>query len=166
MPAPNSSVATFVEEIAALCKPAAVHWCDGSDAEYSALCARLVAEGTLIPLNPAKRPNSFLARSTPDDVARLEHRTFICTTDAAEAGPTNNWREPAAMRAELDALFDGAMAGRTLYVLPFVMAAGTPIEMFGVQLTDSAYVAASMHIMTRMGVDVLARMEGKPFVRC
>ncbi|SFZ86563.1 phosphoenolpyruvate carboxykinase (GTP) [Devosia enhydra] len=166
MPAPNSSVAAFVAEIAALCKPAAIHWCDGSEAEYSALCARLVSEGTLIPLNPAKRPNSYLARSTPDDVARLEHRTFICTTDAAEAGPTNNWREPVAMRAELNTLLDGAMAGRTLYVLPFVMASGTPIEMFGVQVTDSAYVAASMHIMTRMGADVLARMEGKPFVRC
>jgi phosphoenolpyruvate carboxykinase (GTP) len=165
MPA-DKIVAAYVAEIADRCNPAAIHWCDGSASEYDALCARLVADGTFIKLNPEKRPGSYLARSTPDDVARLEHRTFICTADEAEAGPTNNWQEPVAMRAELDQLFSGAMAGRTLYVIPFVMASGTPIEMFGVQLTDSPYVAASMHIMTRMGADVLERMAGKPFVRC
>lgn len=162
----NPRITEWVNAIAARCAPAQIHWCDGSQAEYDALCETLVAQGTLIRLNPDLRPNSYLARSEPDDVARLEHRTFVCPPTAAEAGPTNNWRDPAVMRAELDALMAGAMAGRKMYVIPFVMAGGTPIEVFGVQLTDSAYVAASMHLMTRMGADVLARIPGDDFTRC
>jgi len=159
-------IAEWAASVADRCRPAAIHWCDGSEAEYRALCETLVAQGTLIPLNPVLRPNSYLARSEPDDVARLEHRTFICSSTRDEAGPTNNWRDPVAMRAELDSVLDGAMAGRTMYVIPFVMAGGTPIEVFGIQVTDSAYVAASMHLMTRMGADVLARMPESDFARC
>lgn len=161
-----SRITEWVSSVAAHCQPAAIHWCDGSDAEYRALCETLVHQGTLIALNPALRPNSYLARSTPDDVARLEHRTFICTPTREEAGPTNNWQDPTAMRHELADLLRGAMAGRTMYVIPFVMASGTPIEMFGIQVTDSAYVAASMHLMTRMGAEVLARMPEDDFARC
>lgn len=162
----SSRITQWVASVADRCRPAAIHWCDGSEAEYRALCETLVAQGTLIPLNPALRPNSFLARSEPDDVARLEHRTFICSATRDEAGPTNNWQDPDTMRAKLDGLMAGAMAGRTMYVIPFVMAAGTPIEVFGIQLTDSAYVAASMHLMTRMGAEVLARMPEDDFTRC
>ncbi|MCC6304608.1 MAG: phosphoenolpyruvate carboxykinase (GTP) [Rhodobacteraceae bacterium] len=157
---------TWVAAVAARCRPAQVHWCDGSEAEYRSLCATLVAQGTMMPLDPVRRPRSFLARSTPDDVARLEHRTFVCPATEKEAGPTNNWREPRAMRAELETLLAGSMAGRTMYVIPFVMAGGTPIEMFGIQVTDSAYVAASMHLMARVGADVLARMPQDDFLRC
>jgi phosphoenolpyruvate carboxykinase (GTP) len=162
----QSRIDAWVEAVAVLCQPSQIHWCDGSQAEHRALCATLVEQGTLIPLNPALRPGSYLARSEPDDVARLEHRTFVCTPTEAEAGPTNNWQDPRQMRAELDVLMSGAMAGRTMYVIPFVMAAGTPIEVFGIQLMDSAYVAASMHLMTRMGADVLARMPQDDFTRC
>lgn len=166
MPPKPSLITEWVASVADRCQPAAIHWCDGSEAEFRALCDTLVAQGTMIRLNPALRPNSYLARSTPDDVARLEHRTFICTATRDEAGPTNNWQEPASMRAELDGLLARAMAGRTMYVIPFVMAGGTPIEVFGIQVTDSPYVAASMHLMTRMGADVLARMPDGGFTRC
>lgn len=162
----TSRITEWVASVANRCRPAAIHWCEGSEAEYRTLCRTLVAQGTLIPLNPALRPNSYLARSEPDDVARLEHRTFVCWPTREEAGPNNNWQDPVAMRAELDGLLDGAMAGRTMFVIPFVMAAGTPIEMFGIQVTDSAYVAASMHLMTRMGADVLDRMPEDDFARC
>lgn len=156
----------WVQTMARHCQPESVVWCDGSDGEYQALCDRLVAQGTLVALDPVRRPRSYLARSTPDDVARLEHRTFVCTETRQAAGPTNNWEPPAEMRARLHGLFEGAMRGRVMYVIPFVMAGGTPIEVFGLQLTDSAYVAASMHLMSKMGADVLARMPDDGVVRC
>src|SRR5918994_3975236 len=152
VPTTHRRLLQWVDEAISLCKPEEVHWCDGSAEEYDRLCRLLVETGTFERLSEAKRPNSYLALSDPGDVARVEDRTFICSERVEDAGPTNNWQDPEEMRKILQKKFKGVMKGRTMYVVPFSMGpVGSDKSHIGVQLTDSAYAAVSMRIMTRMG---------------
>ena len=163
----NAKLNAWVAQWSEVLQPRDVYWCDGSQDEYDKLCGELVKSGTFTKLDDAKRPNSFWAHSDPGDVARVEDRTFICSANQIDAGPNNNWREPNEMRAEMRALYTGAMRGRTLYVVPFSMGPlGSPIAHIGVQLTDSAYVAVSMRIMTRMGQGALDALGNNDWVQC
>jgi phosphoenolpyruvate carboxykinase (GTP) len=163
----NQKLHDWVENWAEVLAPESIYWCDGTEEEYDRFTNSMVEQGTLLPLNDAKRPNSFLARSDPGDVARVEDRTFICTEDPADAGANNNWRDPGSMREEMLSLFKGAMQGRTMFVVPFSMGPlGSPIAHIGVQLTDSPYVAASMRIMTRMGQGALDALGDQAWVPC
>jgi len=166
-PTSNPALVAWVDDWAKILQPARIHWCDGSETEYVQLCEELVAAGTFVKLDESKRPNSYWAHSDPGDVARVEDRTFICSKNKIDAGPNNNWREADEMRAELTTLYTGAMQGRTMYVVPFSMGPlGSPIAHIGVQLTDSAYVATSMRIMTRMGAGALEALGNNEWVPC
>jgi len=163
-PTDNARLVAWVREVAALTRPDAVEWCDGSDQEWERLTGLLVDSGTFTRLDEAKRPNSFYAASDPTDVARVEDRTFICSEQESDAGPTNNWLAPEEMRATLQPLFDGCMRGRTMYVVPFCMGPlSSPISQLGVEITDSAYVVTSMKLMTRMGTAALEQIGTNGF---
>ena len=156
----HPALAKWIDKMTALCQPAQVEWCDGSQEEWNRLTQLLVDNRTLTRLNPEKRPNSFLARSSPGDVARVEDRTFICTRREVQAGPTNNWAEAREMLAKMHDKFTGCMEGRTMYVIPFCMGPpSSPLAKIGVQITDSAYVVVNMRIMAHMGAHILKQLE-------
>ena len=156
----NQELQKWVDQAAQLTKPDNVHWCDGSDQEYQALVERMVAEGDFHPLNPETHPNCYLHRSDPSDVARTEHLTFVCSQQREDAGPNNNWMAPDEAHAKIDALFEGSMQGRTMYVVPYCMGPiDSPLSRCGVELTDSPYVVVNMRLMTRMGSEALKRIE-------
>jgi phosphoenolpyruvate carboxykinase (GTP) len=164
----NEELKTWVERVAGFCEPDHIHWCDGSDAEYDAMCNQLVEKGTFIRLDPAKRPNSYACFSDPSDVARVEDRTYICSRLKEDAGPTNNWVDPKEMKGTLEGLLSGCMKGRTMYVIPFCMGPlNSPLSRIGVQVTDSEYVVVNMKIMTRMGKPALDMLgDSHDFVKC
>lgn len=163
----NEPLLAWVREVATLCKPAKIHWCDGSEGENQKLLSLMVENKTLTKLNDRKRPNSYLAWSDPSDVARVEDRTYVCTEHPEEAGPTNNWKSPREMRSLINPLFEGCMQGRTMYVIPFCMGPlGSPLSLFGVEITDSPYVVVNMRIMTRIGSPALRALGSGDFVRC
>ena len=155
-----ASLNDWVASVAQLTQPDAIHWCDGSDAENARLVELMLASGDLVKLNEQTHPNCYLHRSSPSDVARVEHLTFVCTRHPADAGPNNNWMDPVEAHREMDALYAGCMRGRTMYVVPYCMGPiDSPLSRCGVEITDSPYVVANMRIMTRMGAGALARIE-------
>ncbi|MEY3433371.1 MAG: hypothetical protein RL131_1307, partial [Bacteroidota bacterium] len=164
----NYDLSSFVADMANVCTPKEIYWCNGSKAEYDSMCELLVQAGTFKKLNPDLWPNSFACNSDPSDVARVEDKTFICSRRKEDAGPTNNWIDPKEMKTKMKALFQGSMKGRTMYVIPFCMGPlGSPLSKIGVQVTDSAYVVVNMHIMTRVGNKVLEQLgNSDEYIKC